>query len=82
MDATGEDARLYRSHDSRRAEDAGLLHAGRERLQQSIAGGIATGKGQQINARTKCGRIVGRIAGAARNDFGGGVLQDQDRCFA
>ena len=82
MNAAGEDARLDRRAIAAGPHQAGARHRTRQHLEQPIARLVASGERHQPHRSAETGDVVRGIAGAARHDLRGVVLEDQHRRFA
>src|SRR5690606_28701221 len=82
VDAAGEDARLGRRAEAGRTDDTACVDSTPHRRQQTATGFVASGDADDADAAAEGGDVVGRVAGAAGDEFGRVVVEDQDGRFA
>ena len=82
MDAAGEDAGLDRRRRLRHPQQVPRIDAAMQRRHDAPARDVAPDHRDESGAAAERRHVVGRVAGAARDDLGGVVLEDEHRCLA
>ena len=82
MDAAGKNAGLDRRVITAGTRQSGAIDGALQRQHHTAAGFVAAGQRHQRDRPTQAGDIVRGVAGAARDDLGGVVFENQHGRFA
>ena len=82
VDAAGEDARLDRRAIAARPDQRARLDTARQRADDATARVVTADQRHELRAAAEARHVARGVAGAAGDDFGGVVLENQDRRLA